>query len=441
MRAIEKELKVVADSTATNKRIDSYLSEIYNDYSRAFFQGLIRNNYIVVNGKPVKPSYRVKSGDIIKISFPEISQSKVSKIAEKYLKIIYEDNSILVIDKPAGMCVHPTGARSWSRRIRSNEHAEGVRKARARVGERLGSRQDLTNLTIVDIIPANRIVGSVERSGIVHRLDKDTSGVMVIAKTPQAQFKLQKQFQNRQVEKTYLAIVHNSFSEKSGSISAPLTRDIRDKKKFHIGFGRDATTEFKVKKNFNNYAYLEIHPITGRTHQVRVHLSSIGHPILGDRLYSRCTENEQFGVNRQMLHSYKLKIVHPEKNKSMEFTADLPRDFLTVLRAIRKLTLVVLSVFLLNSFVGVFAQINSSSLDEQLKTEIKKLSSRIDHLKSQVNAISERLSEIQKQLKEHSEYQNRIKELNSAITELNRKLTVVESNFEDFKFSLKREKI
>lgn len=466
MRPIEKELKVVADSSANNKRIDGYLSEIYNDYSRAFFQGLIRDNYIVVNDKPVKPSYRIKSGDIVKISFPEISPLEVSKIAEKYLKIIYEDNYILVIDKPAGVCVHPTGARmrAWSRsrRIGSNSLGEGERrrepmneqpKANPRVGERAGiakdnseqpkvvrMRQDLTNLTIVDIISAKGIAGSVERYGIVHRLDKDTSGVMVIAKTPQAQYKLQKQFQDRQVKKTYLAIVHNSFSELSGSISAPLTRDIRDRKKFHIGFGKEAKTEFKVIKNFNNYAYLELHPITGRTHQIRVHLSSIGHPVLGDRLYSRCTEGEQIGVNRQMLHSYKLKIVHPQENKLVEFTANLPREFSTVLRAIRKLAVVVLSVFLLNSFVNVFAQTNYSQY-EQLKSEIKKLNSRIDSLKSQANAISARLAEIQKQLKEHSEYQNRIKELNSAITELNRKLTVVESNFEDFKFSLKREKI
>ena len=308
---MEKELVVSTISPTNIRRIDQYLVQVYPDYSRAFFQKLIKSGAITVNQKKIKPDYSPHSGDKIKIIFPDQKVFFWEKSSLK-LKILFEDNEILVINKPSGIAVHPTG---YSLN-RSSVFGQSI--------------------TILDLLldqyPAMSS-GNWSRPGIVHRLDKGTSGVMVIAKTPSAQVKLMRQFAQRKVEKTYLGVVYGKFKEKNGIIEASLMRDINDRKKFCIGPGRFAVTKFKVKRSCSEYTLLEIKPVTGRTHQIRVHLTSIGHPLAGDPVYGRQRQLDlPPGIEqRLMLHAYKLQLFHPTTNKIVQFIAELPEDFKQIL--------------------------------------------------------------------------------------------------------------
>ncbi|MFN3966765.1 MAG: pseudouridine synthase, partial [Endomicrobiia bacterium] len=259
---------------------------------------------------------------------------------------------------------------------------------------------------------------------------------MVIAKTPQAQFSLMKQFQTRTVQKTYLGIVHGILSSKKGKISAQLTRDHKDRKKFCIGTGREAITEFKVIKTFNNYSLLEIYPRTGRTHQIRVHLSSIGHPILGDKLYGKKNDNSP----RQMLHSYKLKLFHPKEKKEMEWKAKIPDDFLSIMKKLGVLFLVFCF-----SIVYTNATSNTTQTSSSISTEIKSIKSELKKLTKEVekiDKISRKVSDLEKSLEEQNvNNQTRLKEINMAVAELNRKITNLEINFEEYKRTSALERI
>lgn len=288
------------------KRLDLFLVEKFPQYSRTYFQKLINQGFILVQGSLQKPSYKLHPEEKIDISFPPPETSSVQP-QDIPLNIIYEDEDIIVINKPAGMVVHPACG-----------HKEGT----------------LVNALLYHF---KNLPGSSFRPGLVHRLDKDTSGVMVIAKNESALSGLSKQFQKRKVEKIYLALVHGYLKEKEGKIEASLGRDLKNRKKVSITSlcSREAVTEFKLREKFlSGVSLLEVRPLTGRTHQIRVHLAAIGHPICGDREYGKEKETEFYP--RLMLHSWKLKFLHPSKKKFKEFIAPLAKDFSEILNSLRQ---------------------------------------------------------------------------------------------------------
>jgi len=284
-------------------RLDQFLANKFPEYSRTYFQKLINKNLVLVNGFLRESSYRLHSGESIEINFLPKEEEWVQPEAIP-LEIIFEDKDIIVVNKPAGMVVHPACG-----------HKSGTL-----VNALLSHFQNLPSLA-----------GGL-RAGLVHRLDKGTSGVMVIAKNEKALFFLAKQFAKRRVEKTYLALVHGCPKEKKGIIEAPLGRDLKNRKKVTITSfrSRQAVTEFKVMESFKELTLLEVKPYTGRTHQIRVHLSAIGHPVCGDKEYYG-----RDAYPRPLLHSWKLKFIHPGKKEWIEFTASLPEDFSEILETLR----------------------------------------------------------------------------------------------------------
>jgi 23S rRNA pseudouridine1911/1915/1917 synthase len=303
------------------KRLDQFLSETELNLSRSHAKDLIQKHRILLNQKPAKPSAHVKAGDRISGTLPEPEPLNL-KPEPLPLTILYEDPSILVIDKPSGMVVHPA------------------------YGNPSGTLVNALLYHCKDLAGINGVL----RPGIVHRLDKDTSGVMVVAKDDEAYHHLIRQFKNRTVEKVYLAIVYGKFGQDEGLIDSAIGRHPSERKKMSTRTkkGRMAITRWKKVEKFDSYALLEIFPQTGRTHQIRVHLSSIGHPILGDPLYGRKGRpgaiHDLFlkeGVkrmNRQALHAQWLEFTHPRTGERIHFTAPLPQDMSEVLGWLRSNT-------------------------------------------------------------------------------------------------------
>ncbi len=285
------------------ERIDKYLAKFQEDLSRNFIQKLIKEGRIFVEGKKVKASYRIKEGQEISIEIPPPEPIKL--VPQKIpLNIIFEDSWLLVINKQPDLVVHPAVG-----------HPDGTL-----VNALLYHCQDLGG------------IGGRLRPGIVHRLDRDTSGVMVVSKTDKIHSELVKAFKEREIEKTYLAIVSGGISRLEGWIDSPIGRHPQQRKKMAAGVvgGREAQTYFRVLGRAENCSLLELQPRTGRTHQLRVHLASINHPILGDRVYGG--KNVIAAAPRQMLHSFKLKFFHPSLEKEMTFSARPWEDFLEVAR-------------------------------------------------------------------------------------------------------------
>ena len=279
-------------------RIDLYLTqkEIYP--SRSQIRNLITQSKIRVNNTPVKASYILKNGDVIDLAPPEQKELEIKAEAIS-LDIIYEDEYLLVVNKPAGMIVHPAG------KIHSGT---------------------LVNALLYHCQDSLSGIGGVIRPGIVHRLDKDTSGLMVAAKNDVAHLDLSRQIENHQVIKKYIALVHGKLRDDSGMIDAPIGRSFKNRKKMAVteGKSREAITQFKVLKRFSGYTLVEATLRTGRTHQIRVHLAFIGYPIVGDQLYTH--RKQGLNISRQALHSHILGFVHPSSKKYMEFSAPLPQD-------------------------------------------------------------------------------------------------------------------
>ena len=279
-------------------RIDLYLTqqEIYP--SRSQIRNLIAQGKIKVNGNPIKPSYILKNGDVIDLAFPENKELKIKAEAIP-LDIIYEDEYLVVVNKPADMIAHPAG------KIRSGT---------------------LVNALLYHCQDSLSGIGGVIRPGIVHRLDKNTSGLMVVAKNDFAHLDLSRQIKDHQVTKKYLALVHGNLKDDSGIIDAPIGRNLKNRKKMAVteGKSREAITHFKVLKRFSGYTLVEATLRTGRTHQIRVHLAFIGYPIVGDQLYGH--RRQGLNINRQALHSHILGFVHPASKKYMEFSVPLPQD-------------------------------------------------------------------------------------------------------------------
>ena len=287
------------------RRLDIYLNEKFSEWSRSHIQKLISDGLITVNSAQVKASFKLTGGEEIFIK--EVDAAEVEYLPENLpLDIIYEDADLIVVNKARGMTVHP---------------AETV-KSGTLVNALLYHCKDLSG------------INGVKRPGIVHRLDKDTSGVMVVAKTDAAHLSLAAQIKDKIATRTYLAIVHGVLKDNAGIISGAIGRDKVDRKKMAITpDGKPAVTEFKVLERFENFTYVECKLQTGRTHQIRVHMTAIGHPLLGDTKYT--ARKNFFNIVGQALHSHTLNFIHPSTKEQMSFTAPLPDDMTNILEQLR----------------------------------------------------------------------------------------------------------
>lgn len=282
-------------------RLDRLLAQQLPDLSRTRIQTLLKEGWITIDGATQKPSYRVEGGETIAVTLPPPETSEI--VPENIpLDVLYEDDDLIAINKPAGMVVHP-----------SYSHTTGT----------------LVNAVLYRW-PALRQVGDEHRAGIVHRLDKDTSGVMIVAKTPKAHRALAEQFEQRTTSKTYLALVEGNPESDTGRIEAPIGRDTRNRKRMAVvRNGREAISEFKVLEYYAEHALVEIRIFTGRTHQIRVHMAFIGHPIVGDRVYGR--RKQRIKMKRNFLHAAALTVHSPTTGEPLTFTAPLPPGLQNIL--------------------------------------------------------------------------------------------------------------
>ena len=300
MSGILKEFRFVVEQSGI--RLDKYISKMCPDLSRTQAQRLILDGQVTVNGNPEKASYKLSAGDRVLVKIPPLTPSHLAP-ENIPMPILYEDDDILVVDKPAGLIVHPAPGHTGHTLVNA-------------VLSHLGTLSD-----------------DVQRPGIVHRLDKDTSGVMVIARNPVAHENLAAQFKQHTVKKVYLALVIGQVTPEEGIIEAPIGRDSGDRKKMAISGesrGRKALTRYKVIRYPGNNTLLEVMPQTGRTHQIRVHLAAIGYPVVGDATYGI---KSPF-LSRQFLHAHKLGFRLPSTGKYVEFTSPLPEDLEKALKAI-----------------------------------------------------------------------------------------------------------
>jgi 23S rRNA pseudouridine1911/1915/1917 synthase len=314
----EKHFSINVTKRDEGRRLDQFLSETDLNLSRSQAKNLIQKHHILLNQNPAKPSAHIRAGDIISGILPQPESLSV-KAEPLPLTILYEDSSIIIIDKPSGMVVHPAYG-----------NLSGTL-----VNALLYHCKDLTG------------INGVLRPGIVHRLDKNTSGVMVVAKNDEAYHHLARQFKNRTVGKVYLAIVYGKFGEDEGLIDSAIGRHPSERKRMSTRTkrGRMAITHWKKIEELDGFTLLEIFPQTGRTHQIRVHLSSIGHPLLGDPLYGRkgrpgtirdpvlreCVTR----MNRQALHAKRLEFTHPRTGERVQFVSPVPQDMKKVLEWLR----------------------------------------------------------------------------------------------------------
>jgi 23S rRNA pseudouridine1911/1915/1917 synthase len=274
-------------------RLDKYLTRVLPQFSRAYVQRLIDQGCVLVNGEKAKASQRLKEVDRITVHVPPSSARPLAEAIP--LAIVYEDQDILVVDKPAGLAVHPAPGHP---------------------------SHTLVNAVLAHC-PNLAMSNELTRPGIVHRLDKDTSGLMVVAKNGFAREYLVAQFKSRTVTKGYLVLVKGRLCPELGVIEAPIGRDPRRRQRMAIvETGKEATTQYKVREYLDDYTLLEVTPLTGRTHQIRIHLAAIGHPVVGDPTYGVKSAH----INRQFIHAYRLGFRLPSTREYQEFTSPLPAD-------------------------------------------------------------------------------------------------------------------
>ncbi|CCQ96045.1 pseudouridylate synthase [[Clostridium] ultunense Esp] len=289
------------------ERLDSYLAFRLNNVSRSYLQKLIKEGLVLVNGNGSKARYRVKIGDYIQIKLPE--QEQEEPIPENLpLDIIYEDKDIVIVNKPEDMVVHPAP------------------------GNPTGTLVNALLYHVDSLYSGKDII----RPGIVHRLDKDTSGLLAVAKNEIAYNSLIQQLKNRSMERVYEALVYGVLNSDEGTINVPIGRHPVDRKRMTVRKenGKEAITHFKALEKFQDYTLLEASLETGRTHQIRVHMAYINHPIVGETVYSK--RKNEFGLKSQLLHAKKLGFVHPRRGKYMEFEIELPVKFKKVLEILRE---------------------------------------------------------------------------------------------------------
>lgn len=296
---------IITDEYAKDKRIDAFISEKFEDLSRSYVQKLIKDENITINGKTVKANYKIRKDDIIVIDFPETELPEIEP-ENIPLDIIYEDDDILIVNKPKDMVVHPAPG-----------HYTGT----------------LVNAVMYHCADKLSGINGVLRPGIVHRIDKDTTGCLVICKSDKAHQFLADQLAVHSISRKYRAIVIGNLKEDDFTVSMAIGRDPKDRKKMAAGVqgGRDAVTDVHVISRLNGYTYVECTLHTGRTHQIRVHMKSIGHPVLGDELYGPARQSVK-GLKGQCLHAYLLGFIHPKSGEYIEFTAPMPEYFTELLR-------------------------------------------------------------------------------------------------------------
>lgn len=295
---------------ATTERLDRALAEALPDLSRTQVQKLIKDGEVLLNGQPIKASMRLEQAATLNVTLPAVVETELKPEAIP-LDICYEDEDILVVNKPAGMVVHPA------------------------VGHESGTLVH----AILAHCPDLPGVGGEKRPGIVHRLDKDTSGLMIVAKNDHALRFLQKQFKERTVEKTYLALVEGDVQPPAALIDAPIGRDPRQRKKMAVirsqSFtSRPAQTSYELLISYGDFSLLECHPHTGRTHQIRVHMAFIGHPLVGDSVYGHRKQKMQLG--RHFLHAAAITFLRPSDHEPLSFEAELPTELQQVLEQLER---------------------------------------------------------------------------------------------------------
>lgn len=299
-------IHIKVEKLEAGKRIDTYIPS-KSEYSRAMIQKMMDNGNILVNGKKVKVSYKVQADD--EITIKEQAAKEISLEAQDIpIEVLYEDNDIIVVNKPKGMVVHP-----------ANGNPDG------------------TLVNAIMSICKNSLsgIGGEIRPGIVHRLDKDTSGALIVAKNDKSHIKMSEQIKNHEVEKTYIALVKGFVKENEATIDMPIGRSLKDRKKMAVRKeGKNAVTHFKVIERFQNYTLLEVKIETGRTHQIRVHLSEIGYPIVGDEVYSN--GKNEWNIHGQCLHAKSLKFKHPITEKEMCIEAPIPEYFQNIIKELEE---------------------------------------------------------------------------------------------------------
>lgn len=293
------------------KRLDAYLAESIDGWSRSRLQRLIENEDVLVNEKAVKPSYKVREGDEIEVDLVEVPVARFEP-EDIPLEIVYEDEYLAVINKPAGMVVHP-GAGVQSGTL---ANAIAYHFSLQQQPDKAGTQSD--------------------RIGIVHRLDKDTSGLIVVAKDDATHEALSEQFRERKIYKSYVALVHGSTEQNSGKIEAAIGRNKHNRLRMKVaGHGRSALSLWKVRQRYGKFTLLDVEIKTGRTHQIRVHMAYINHPVVGDEIYNEGRDNTVADTNtrnairsmgRFFLHAEKLSFTHPKTGERMEFTQELPSE-------------------------------------------------------------------------------------------------------------------
>ena len=302
------EIKLLKVSEGEEGRLDKYLSDKLEDMTRSYLKKLISDDKaVLVNGNPAKPNYKLKPGDIIELAVPEPIELEI-KAENIPLDIVYEDNDMLVVNKPEGMVVHPAA------------------------GNYTGT---LVNALLYHCGDSLSGINGEKRPGIVHRIDKDTSGLLLVAKNDNAHQKLSSQIKEHSLTRAYKALVHGNIKQDSGRIDAPIGRHPSDRKKMTITDknSREAVTNFRVLERYGRYTFVECILETGRTHQIRVHMSKNGHPIVGDKTYG--VKKEEFNLAGQLLHAYKVGFIHPVSGEYMEFVSELPDYYMNVLDRLR----------------------------------------------------------------------------------------------------------
>ena len=304
------QISLQADETYMDERLDKFLSAMLPDQSRSYLQKIIKDGNVLVNGEPKKSSYRLEDGDEVTADLPELKSPDIEP-ENIPLDILYEDDSILMVNKPKGMVVHPSAG-----------HYTGT----------------LVNAVLWHCQGQLSGINGVSRPGIVHRIDKDTTGVLAVCKNDAAHNAVAAQLKEHSITRKYRAIVHGVIKEDEGTVDAPIVRHPTERKKMASGVknGKRAVTHYRVLERFQGYTYVECQLETGRTHQIRVHMASIHHPLLGDTVYGPAKDSHH--LEGQTLHAMVLGLIHPVTGEYLEVEAPLPEYFENLLKKFRAMS-------------------------------------------------------------------------------------------------------
>ena len=304
------QISLQADETYMDERLDKFLSAMLPDQSRSYLQKIIKDGNVLVNGEPKKSSYRLEDGDEVTADLPELKSPDIEP-ENIPLDILYEDDSILMVNKPKGMVVHPSAG-----------HYTGT----------------LVNAVLWHCQGQLSGINGVSRPGIVHRIDKDTTGVLVVCKNDAAHNAVAAQLKEHSITRKYRAIVHGVIKEDEGTVDAPIGRHPTERKKMASGVknGKRAVTHYRVLERFQGYTYVECQLETGRTHQIRVHMAPIHHPLLGDTVYGPAKDSHH--LEGQTLHAMVLGLIHPVTGEYLEVEAPLPEYFENLLKKFRAMS-------------------------------------------------------------------------------------------------------